>query len=499
VTWWRGGVFYQIYVRSFADSNGDGIGDLPGLVVKLDYLEWLGIDSIWLNPIHPSPNVDWGYDVADYTDVHPDLGTLADVDRLVEEAGARGIRVLLDLVPNHTSDRHTWFRERPDFYVWEDRVPNNWRAAFGDGPAWTWDEGRGAYYLHLFAPEQPDLDWWNEEVREEFDRILAFWFDRGIAGFRIDVANALVTDRELRDDPPATEADGRWSVARGLAPVYSLNRPEGHEIFRRWRALADRYDPPRVLVGEAWVWHFEPWTAFWGSGDDELHMAFNFRLLDSAFDAESLRAVVEETEAALPLDAWPALAFSNHDVGRLASRCARGDEALGRCALLALLTLRGTPFLYYGDELGLENGVVPDDRLRDVARPSRDPARTPMPWTADGGWTKPWLPLLDTGRNVDDQRDDPDSALAFTRDAIALRRSRPELASGGYESLPSPPRGWAWRRGAEAVAINLGPDEEKVDAGSGRLVLATVRDREGEEVSSAVRLGAHEGVVVDMS
>ncbi|TML24676.1 MAG: hypothetical protein E6G28_00175 [Actinobacteria bacterium] len=294
--WWRGGVLYQIYPRSFADANGDGIGDLPGIVSRLDYLEWLGIDGIWLNPIHPSPNVDWGYDVADYFGVHPDLGTLADVDRLVAEAEGRGIRVLLDLVPNHTSDRHPWFRARPELYVWANEIPNNWLAAFGGGSAWTLDPERGRYYLHNFAPEQPDLDWWNPEVREKFERILRFWFDRGVAGFRIDVANALVKDRELRDNPPANENDDPWSRRRGFTPLYNANRPEVHEIYREWRALADGYDPPRVLVGEAWVWDFARWAAFWGTEADELNMAFNFQLLDAPFEADALREVVERTQ-----------------------------------------------------------------------------------------------------------------------------------------------------------------------------------------------------------
>src|ERR671925_1873520 len=258
--WWRAGVLYQIYPRSFADANGDGIGDLPGIVGNLDYLEWLGVDGIWLNPINPSPNVDWGYDVSDYTAVHPELGTLDDLDRLVPEAGGRGIRGLLDLVPNHTSIEHPWFRERPDFYVWADEVPNNWRAAFGGGSAWTLDPERGRYYLHNFAREQPDLDWWNPEVRAEFERILHFWLARGVAGFRIDVAHGLIKDRELRDDPPG-------------AKVYSMNRPETHEIFRAWRRLADSYEPPRVLVGEVYVLDVPAWARYYGAGSDELNLA----------------------------------------------------------------------------------------------------------------------------------------------------------------------------------------------------------------------------------
>ena len=285
MTWWRDAVIYQIYPRSFADANGDGIGDLPGVTGKLDYLQWLGVDAIWLNPITPSPNVDWGYDVADYTSVDPDLGTLDDVDRLVAEAGARGIRVLLDIVPNHTSIEHRWFRERPDFYVWADEIPNNWRRAFGRGPAWTYDEERGRYYLHNFAPEQPDLDWWNPEVRAEFERILRFWFDRGVAGFRIDVAHALVKDRELRDDVPATPDDPPYIRRIGMRHVHSMNRPETHEILRSWRALAEGYEEPRVLLGEAYVLEPDRLAAYYGSGDDELNLAFDFALLHTDLEA----------------------------------------------------------------------------------------------------------------------------------------------------------------------------------------------------------------------
>ena len=246
--WWREGVFYQVYPRSFADANGDGIGDLAGLTDKLDYLQWLGVTAVWLNPINPSPNVDWGYDVTDYTGVHPDLGSLADVDRLVAEAGERDIRVLLDLVPNHTSDQHPWFRERPDFYVWADEVPNNWQAIFGGGSAWELDETRGRYYLHNFAKEQPDLDWWNPEVRAEFERILRFWLERGVAGFRIDVAHGLVKDRELRDDvgerarslhEPAGDARGLPRLAPSGRLVRAPTGAAGGGLRARHPGLGD--------------------------------------------------------------------------------------------------------------------------------------------------------------------------------------------------------------------------------------------------------------------
>jgi alpha-glucosidase len=483
--WWRDGVLYQVYPRSFADSNDDGIGDLVGVIGKLDYLEWLGVVGIWLNPINPSPNVDWGYDVADYTGVHPELGTLEDVDRLIAEAGRRGIRVLLDLVPNHTSDQHPWFRERPDFYVWSDDVPNNWQAVFGGGSAWAFDPERGRYYLHNFARQQPDLDWWNPEVRAEFERILRFWFDRGVAGFRIDVAHALIKDKELREDPP----DG--------TRVYSMNRPETHKIYRDWRRLADSYDPPRVLVGEAYVLDLDAWARYFGSQSDELHLLFNFALVHAEFDAEQLRTIVAKTEAVLPANARPCWIGSNHDVGRFTTRWCGGDGALARCVLLMLVTLRGTPCLYYGDELALTEAHVPPERVRDVAEPPRDPARTPMPWTRDGGWTDPWLPLEDTSRNVEHQRSDPASTLNFTRELISLRHRLPDLRRGAYEELSAPADAWAWRRGeGVVVALNLGGESVHIDAVEGSIALATDRAREGERVAGGLRLEAAAGVVV---
>ncbi len=314
MNWWRDGVLYQIYPRSFADSDGDGVGDLRGLIDRLDHLEWLGVDGIWLNPTMPSPNADWGYDVADYRAVHPDLGTLADLEKMIAEAGKRGIRVLLDLVPNHTSDRHEWFRDaltgrdaaHRDYYVWADpkpdgSLPNNWQSTFG-GPAWTLDEHSGQYYLHNFLAAQPDLNWWSEEVREEFDDILRFWFDRGVAGFRIDVCHAIVKDRELRDDPPAGPDDHPKIQEWGWRHVYSMNRPEVHDVLRRWRAVAD---PDRLGVGETYVLELAQLLPFYGAGEDELHMAFNFLFVHSSLDAAQLRAVVEGVEAGLPEASWP--------------------------------------------------------------------------------------------------------------------------------------------------------------------------------------------------
>jgi alpha-glucosidase len=440
VAWWHDAVLYQIYPRSFRDSNGDGIGDLPGVISKLDYLADLGVGGIWLNPITPSPNVDWGYDVADYTAVAPEYGTVDDLDALVADAAERGILVLVDLVPNHTSIRHRWFREHPEYYVWCDRIPNNWLASFGGGPAWTWDEQQGAYYLHNFAKEQPDLDWWSEDVRAEFERILRFWLDRGVAGFRIDVAHALIHDRELRDDPLPDETDPPHTRRLGRRHVYSMNRPETHEILRRWRVLADGYDPRRVLLGEAYVLDPEKLAAFYGDGGNELDLAFAFALLHAELAAAPMRIVVEQVERAFPPEALPAWTGSNHDSGRLATRWAGGDERRAQVALTMLLTLRGVPVLYMGDELALEDGEVSPDRVLDVQEPPRDPCRTPFPWTREGReWRNPWLPFTPTDRNAAESR-----TLPVAKELIRLRRE----ISGPYEPLDSPPGTWSYRRGS---------------------------------------------------
>jgi alpha-glucosidase len=391
--WWQRAVLYQIYPRSFADSNDDGIGDLGGVAERLDYLEWLGAGGIWLNPIHPSPNADWGYDVADYCDVHPDLGTLETVDNLIDASNSRGIEIVLDLVPGHSSDEHPWFSDpaKRDWYIWSDE-PREGTSVFG-GPSWT--ERDGAWYFHAFHVKQPNLNWFSDGVPAAFDEILRFWFDRGVAGFRIDVTHDFVRD------------------AHG-----EVRRDRAHEILRRWRRLADEYDPPRILIGETWIDDLEELMTFYGQGD-ELHMAFNFPFLFSSLDG--LPDVVARTEALLPPDAWPIWTLSNHDVVRFPTRMCDGDDEKIRLALRTLLGLRGTPVLYQGDELGLEQVPIPEDRIRDVD--DRDGCRTPMPWTRAGSWRDPWLPLGDTARNVGDERADPDSILNLVRALIAERRA----------------------------------------------------------------------------
>ena len=523
--WWKTAVLYQIYPRSFADSNADGIGDLQGIIDRLEHLEWLGVDGIWLSPITVSPNADWGYDVADYRAVQPDLGTMETFDDLVARARARHIRVLLDIVPNHSSENHPWFvRSRSatsdpkrDWYVWADpkpdgSTPNNWVSSFG-GPAWTLDPKTGQYYLHNHLSEQPDLNWWNEEVRAEFDDIFRFWFDRGVAGFRIDVCNIIVKDARLRDNPPATEEDDFEAQLFGQRPVYNGNRPDVHDVIRRWRTLADSYDTPRVLVGETPV-KVDKLAEYYGDGSDELHLAFNFPFITAPLDAVAMRQVVEDTEALLPPGAWPAWTGSNHDMSRLASRWADGDEHQARLALMMLLCLRGTPVLYQGDEIGLCDHPVGKDDLRDPlgvrywpAYAGRDAMRTPMPWRRGpgGGFTdpgtRPWLPLGPTeGRNVEQQQADPGSILLLARDLIALRRQNPELQTGRYTTMAAPDGVWAWRRGGGvAVVLNMSDRALTLERTRGHVSIGTDRARDGQAFDDRLTLRGWEGVVAQIS
>jgi alpha-glucosidase len=475
--WWEHATLYQIYVRSWRDSDDDGYGDLRGIIGKLDYLEWLGIDGIWLSPTMPSPDKDWGYDVSDYLGVHPDLGSLDDLDMLISAAAGRGMRVLLDLVPNHTSTEHQWFVEsaattqngKRDYYVWADPAPgggppNNW-VDFTGAPAWQWDAGTGQYYLHNFLVEQADLNWWNPAVHEEFERILRFWFDRGVAGFRIDVAHGLYKDALLRDNPPGDD-DGPLAGRFGLRAVYNENRPEVHGLYRDWRRVADSYDPPRLLLGETWVGDIARLASFYGR-DDELQLAFNFPVVFARFDADDLASVVGRTLGALPAGARAVWTASNHDVDRFPSRWCGGDPAKIKLALLVLATLPGTLVLYYGDEIGMTGVTVPPELSRDplggtTGRLSRDRARTPMQWddSPTAGFTSPgvipWLPVGDPAScNVAAQRDDPSSVLTFCRELLRMRHERAGAAGSRYERLAAPAGVWRYAAGAVEVAANF--------------------------------------------
>jgi alpha-glucosidase len=408
--WWDHAVVYQIYPRSFQDSDGDGIGDLRGITQRLDHLVWLGVDAFWLSPIYPSPLADFGYDVSDYTAVDPKLGSLDDFDELVATAHERGLRVLLDLIPCHTSIEHPWFRQHPDWYIWSpvEGPPNNWVSAFG-GPAWSRDEQTGRWYLHSFYPEQPDLDWRNSEVVEAFQGIVRFWLERGVDGFRLDAIDRLVKDDKLRDDPPAREPFPlplREDSAK-LERIYSGNRPEAIDALRAIRSAAG----DALLVGEV----YQPTTEY-PRYLEVVDLVFAFELLLSPWKAKRLRAAIGPA-AELRRVAW---VMSNHDFDRLATRV--GPENL-RAAAMLLLTLPGVAFIYQGDEIGLANGPRAEPTYD---RAGRDPLRHPMQWdaTPTGGFTsgEPWLPLVDPAdRNVEAQRDDPGSLLHLYRLLIEAR------------------------------------------------------------------------------
>jgi alpha-glucosidase len=493
--WWHGAVLYQLYVRSWRDTDGDGYGDIPGIIAGLDHLSWLGVDGVWLSPTMPSPDEDWGYDVSDYTAVHPGLGTLEDMDILIAAAASRGIRVLLDLVPNHTSSAHPWFidatsardSEHREYYVWADAAPgggppNNWLDATGH-TAWQWHAATGQYYLHNFLIGQPDLNWWLQAVHAEFRDILEFWFDRGVAGFRIDVAHALYKDAELRDNPPLPPGSGELEGRFGLRPVYNENRPEVHGVYRDWRKIAESYSPPRLLLGETWVPDAERLASYYGS-NDELQLGFNFPFAFSSFAVPELPQVIADTLTALPPGACPVWMASNHDIGRFPSRWCDGDDQRIRLALLVLLTLPGATVLYYGDEIGMTDVAVPPELQRDAMtlgganpRGNRDRARTPMRWdgspgagfTADG--VMPWLPLPPASApSVAAQQDDTGSVLWLCRQLIALRHTGIG-ASPEFELLPGPDGLLAYRVGDLVIAANLSGQTVPVPDSAGEVLI----------------------------
>lgn len=486
--WWRDSVIYQVYLRSFFDSNGDGVGDLAGLLEKLPYLEELGVDVLWLSPVHPSPNLDWGYDVADYRGVDPSLGTLADLEAVIKQAKRHRIKVLLDLVPNHTSTRHPWFTDHRDWYIWADPKPgggrpNNWRSSFG-GHAWTLDRPSGSYYLHNFLPQQADLNWANPAVEREFERIMSYWLNKGAAGFRIDVVNMLAKDPHLRNNPKAHRGDSLDLRLLRQRPIFSGNGAAVHTVLRRWRKLANSYPQHRLLLGETWVYSAAELAAYYGH-NDELQLGFNFPFWQAPFKAERLSAIVAETEAALPTGAWPAWAVSNHDIARAASRWAKGNESKIRLILLMLLTLRGTPVLYYGEELGLTQTKLRRWQYQDPFGKrfwplyhGRDGARTPMVWDAspDGGFStgRPWLPLGSRQRNVADQQAVADSTLHFTRRLIGLRRGSTDLRHGDYHLLAQESGLWAYQRGhSTIVVLNMSRRAQSFQSQSAELIYST--------------------------
>jgi alpha-glucosidase len=486
--WWQRGAVYQVYPRSFADADGDGVGDLRGLATKLDHLSELHVEAVWLSPIFPSPMADFGYDVADYCDVDPLFGTLEDLDRLVEACHARGIRVVLDWVPNHSSDRHPWFEAsrssrddpRRDWYVWRDGAPgggppNDWMSAFeACGPAWTFDERTGQWYLHSFMPEQPDLNWDNPEVEAAMHDVLRFWLERGIDGFRLDAIVKIAKDPELRSNGGgALRHHESWRTI--------------HDRLRGIRRVVDEY-PERMIVGEVDAEDLHGLVSYLNTGD-QLHMAHNFLFAELPWSPEAFGSSIEDFEALAEQVAWPAWFLSNHDMPRVASRFGEGGQggARARALLLVLYALRGTPFIYQGEELGLPDAVVPPDRVVDVD--GRDPERAPIPWRPPSeagpgaGFTEgePWLPLVAEAETlcVERQAADPRSALALARRLAALRAQEPALQVGDQRPLDLGPPVLAWSRGGEFLAaVNFAAEPVGVALPAGaELLLSTDAER----------------------
>ena len=526
--WWQSAVIYQIYPRSFQDANGDGVGDIPGILQRLDYLQWLGVDALWLSPIFPSPMADFGYDVADYRDVHPLFGTLADLDALLDALHRRRMRLLLDFVPNHTSDQHPWFqaarsgRDHPyrEWYIWRDPAPdggppNNWLSRFDGQTAWEWDAASGQYYLHSFLKEQPDLNWRHPAARTAMLDVMRFWFDRGVDGLRVDVAYRVMKDAGLADNPPNPDWRPGMDPSFRLLERHTKDTPDSH-LFNRWlREVADEYEG-RVLVGEMNL-PFARLVPHYGTAQaPEFHLPFNFRLIFSRWEAANVRALAAEYEERLPPHAWPNWVLSNHDQARFATR-AGADQA--RNGLLFLLTMRGTPTIYYGDELALENVPIPAEQVQDpweILTPGlglgRDPVRTPLPWDAgpNAGFcppgVAPWLPLGDGAglRSVAAQREDRRSALVLSRRLLAIRRAAPALQRGAYRELPAGDPLLAFARsGGGATYVTLlnfsaAPQTWTPPAALGplTLVLSTLLDQPDAVGAGAVALRANEGLLL---
>ena len=521
-------MIYQIYPRSFQDTNADGIGDLKGIERRLDYLTSLGVDAIWISPIYPSPMADFGYDVADYCDVDSRFGVLADFDSLLAQAHARGLRILLDFVPNHTSERHPWFvasrtsRDHPkrDWYIWRDPAPdggppNNWISDFG-GSAWEWDTATGQYYYHAFLQEQPDLNWRHPEVQAAMYDVMRFWFDRGVDGLRIDVLWHLIKAADFPDNPPNPAYRPGMGEMHRVLQLHSTDQPEVHAIAADMRAVADRYGAggrgERVLIGEIYL-PVERLLHYYGRERPEVHLPLNFQLIDAPWQARSLATLIADYEAALPPGAWPNWVLGNHDRSRVATK--RG-EAQARIAAMLLLTLRGTPTLYYGDELGLRDVAIPPAEVQDpreLREPGlalgRDPVRTPMPWDGSGnaGFTtaKPWLPLHADWpiRNVARMAEEPHSILTLYRRLLAVRRAHPALAIGDFGLLDSEGDVLAYERrhgaGRLIVALNLGGLWQRLElpdwANDCRVLLSTLADA-ALPGDGAVLLRADEGLIL---
>jgi alpha-glucosidase len=525
-SWWQRAVIYQIYPRSFQDSNGDGVGDLPGIARRLPYLVDMRIDAIWLSPIFTSPMEDFGYDVADYCGIDPSFGSMQDFDELLATCHRHGLKLLLDLVPNHTSSQHPWFIEsrssrrssKRDWYIWRDPAPgggppNNWLSEFG-GSAWTFDEATGQYYYHAFLASQPDLNWRHVEVRSAMHDVMRFWLRKGVDGFRIDVLWHLIKDDQFRDNPVNPDFKPGQPPHWQVSPLYTTDRPEVHGIVAGLRRVADEFDH-RLLVGGIYL-PPRRLVNYYGKDLEGVHLPFNFGLLEARWHARDIARLIEEYEAALPAGSWPNWVFGNHDRPRIATRVGAGQA---RVAAMLLLTLRCTPTIYYGDEIGMTDSQVPVELVRDPLGKSvpflgRDGARGPMRWDAGrfAGFSEapPWCACADEGDlpNVVEQQANPASLLSLYRRLIEARRRNAALAIGNYEPLVATGDVLLFKRSHRAspsiiVALNLGDQPAAAilhgSQGTGHVIVSAFSDRDGEIIEEEVDLRPDEGLVIEMA
>jgi alpha-glucosidase len=521
--WWQRGTIYQLLVPSFLDTDGDGLGDLAGITARLDYLEWLGVNAVWLSPCYPSPLKELGYDVSDYCNIEPRFGSLKTFDRLLEEAHERDLHVILDWVGNHTSAQHPWFRDsrssrsspRRNWYLWRDArpdgsPPNNWVSVFG-GSVWQWDSATSQYYLHTFLDSQPDLNWREPQVRAAMLDALKFWLDRGVDGFRLDAAPLFFKDPQWRDNPPNPEYRAGELPDGTQLPVRTRNQPGVHELFAELRALVEGYSGHRVLIGEFYVPFNELATYYGDAGSPELHLPLNLSLTWSKWNAATIARTISDYQAQVADCGWPTTTLDTHDQPRIVAR-AGIDQA--RAATMLLLTQRGTPTLYYGDEIGMRGVDIPSEQAVDPqgrrTGRNRDPTRTPMQWSSDthAGFStvEPWLPVgvdRETA-NVSAQSRDATSLLNLTRRLLELRACEPVLQDGAHEPRDAGSDIVAYCRSAERrllVIVNFAHSPTTYalrDDGAGRVLLSTFLDRDGERVADQVRLRADEGLLIEL-
>ncbi len=521
--WWRNAVIYEIAVVSFQDSNGDGQGDLPGLLQRIGYLKWLGIGAVWLTPIYQSPNQDFGYDIADFCSIDPRFGTMEDFERVIRALHDAGIRLILDFVPNHTSDQHAWFAEscasrtnpKADWYIWAEAganggPPNNWLSRFG-GSAWEWCETRRQFYYHSFLTSQPDLNWRNSDVREAMADTMRFWLDRGVDGFRVDASAVLIKDDLLRDNPPNPKADARTPPPQRYVPVFTDDRPETMHCIEYLRQVLDEYNE-KLLCGEV-QGKTDRIGHFYGNSKPRLHLPLNFALLNSEWNAVSLQATIDAYFNAIPDRAWPDFVIGGHDKHRVASKI---GQVQVRILAMLLMTIRGTPFLFAGDEIGMEQVSIPSERIQDPFEKlvkgfdlGRDPERAPLRWddTKAGGFTtgEPWLPLSEErSRNIEAQRRDPRSLLHLYRELIGLRRKEPCLLYGEYMPIRAQNDIFSFARTSKEtkilVGLNLSGEPRLWEwQGSGIRLISSHLDREPGKIEWPMHLRSNEGVVVKVN